>query len=226
MTRAIFFDLGGTLDGGVHWLDRFLALYAQLGMKWPREKIRQAFDKADAKCGPTPMMAEADLSALVRQHVRWQLEALQSRESKLEEALVENFVGPMKAAAAANRQMLAELSEMGLELGVVSNGCGNVARLCQEFGFASYLSVIIDSHRVRLFKPDPAIYLHAAKALGEVPENILMVGDSLERDVRPAKSIGMQTAWLQTDESKHTGEADFELRSLSELPGKLSGVLV
>ena len=217
MVRAIFFDLGGTLDGGVHWLERFLALYADLGVELPREKIRAAFDLAEKNCGRTAAMAEADLPALVRQHVRWQLADLNLTEANLEEALVENFVAPMKLSAAANRQLLAELHEKGLQLGVVSNGCGNVAKMCADFGFAPYLSVIIDSHRVQFFKPDPEIYRHAAEQIGLPPENILMVGDSFERDVRPAKSIGMKTAWLHFDEQDHQAEVDYHLRELADL---------
>ena len=48
MIRAILFDMGGTLDGdGLHWLERFLALYEAFGVELPRESIRDAFDEAE-----------------------------------------------------------------------------------------------------------------------------------------------------------------------------------
>ena len=219
MIGAIFFDMGGTLDGGVHWLERFLALYADFGIELPRETIRRAFDAAELRSTTDHEIAEADLTQMVALHVKWQLAHLQLTDPQLPQRLVEKFVAPMRVAAAENQQLLAELIALGFQLGVVSNGCGNVSKLCADFGYTPYLSVIIDSRRVGLFKPDPAIYIHAANEIGRAPETILMVGDSLERDVRPAKSVGMKTAWLRSAENN---EADYLLRDLSELPGILT----
>jgi FMN phosphatase YigB (HAD superfamily) len=218
--QAIFFDLGGTLDGGVHWLDRFLALYFDLGIELPRERIRQAFDAAEQRSSSDAEIANADLTAMVALHVKWQLEHLHLTEPGLAQRLVEKFVAPMKVAAAANRRLLADLIALGFKLGVVSNGCGNVAKLCADFGYAPYLSVIIDSRRIGLYKPDPAIFIHAAKEIVCEPETILMVGDSFARDVRPAKAVGMKTAWLDNagrEECPEPGLVDFRLRELSEL---------
>ena len=50
----------------------------------------------------------------------------------------------------------------------MSNGCGNVEKLCADFGYTPFLSVIVDSRRVGLFKPDPAIFLHAAENLAAI----------------------------------------------------------
>ena len=48
MIRTILFDMGGTLDGdGLHWLERFVALYRDFGVELPRETIREAFDEAE-----------------------------------------------------------------------------------------------------------------------------------------------------------------------------------
>jgi putative hydrolase of the HAD superfamily len=218
--RTIFFDLGGTLDGGVHWLDRFLALYPDFGIDLPRDTIRQAFDAAERQSASDAEIMEADLATMVTLHVRWQLAHLRLSDPSLTERLVEKFVGPMKIAAAANRQLLAELIGLGFQLGVVSNGCGNVAKLCADFGYAPYLAVIIDSRRVGLYKPDPAIFLHAAKAIGRAPETILMVGDSLARDIQPAKAVGMKTAWLEGSDGAICPDrtlVDFKLRELAEL---------
>ena len=103
----------------------------------------------------------------------------------------------MRKAAADNVKLLANLAQRGFQLGVVSNGCGNVRQLCRDFDYAPYLSIIVDSREVGLFKPDPAIFLHAANQIGGEPASMMMVGDSFQRDVVPAKKIGMQTAWLE-----------------------------
>ena len=50
MIRAVLFDLGGTLDGdGLHWLDRFAAMYADAGVFLPGQRVREAFDEAERR---------------------------------------------------------------------------------------------------------------------------------------------------------------------------------
>jgi choline kinase/predicted HAD superfamily phosphohydrolase YqeG len=139
--------------------------------------------------------------------------------------LVEGFITPVREAAVENARLLATLVERGFELGVVSNGCGNVEKLCADLGYAPYLSVIVDSRRVGFFKPDPAIFHYAAEKVGGDPGTMMMVGDSFERDVAPAKKAGMKTAWLEgavQRECPDSSLVDLRLRRLADLPGALS----
>jgi putative hydrolase of the HAD superfamily len=226
MVRAILFDMGGTLDGdGLHWLDRFVALYASAGAGLPRETLRAAFDHAEGMAATDEDIAGAPLDRMIARHVDWQLARLdRSDDASLRRHLVEGFVGPIRAASADNARLLADLAGRGFRLGVVSNGCGNVEVLCDDLGFAPYLSLVVDSRRVGLYKPDPAIFIYAAARLGVPASDALMVGDSFDRDVRPAKSIGMMTAWLEGPERRPCPEpslADVRLRRLAELPSML-----
>lgn len=226
MIRAILFDLGGTLDGdGLHWLERFFALYQSFGVELPRETIRAAFDEAERKSALDQKIASASLAEMIQLHVNWQLAHLGLHNPALERHLVEGFIAPVRKAAADNAPLLATLVERGFELGVVSNGCGNVEKLCADFGFTPYLSVIVDSRRVGLCKPDPAIFLHAAEKLGGDPGTMMMVGDSFDRDVAPAKKAGMKTAWLEGPTPRECPDpslVDLHLRRLADLPGALS----
>jgi len=225
MIRAVLFDMGGTLDGdGLHWRDRFARLYAEAGVSLPRETLRAAFDDAERRAAMDETMATAGLDAMIDRHVGWQLAHLSIDDARLRRTLAAGFVRPIRGVAAANATLLAGLKARGLRLGVVSNGCGNVDVLCDDLGYAPFLSLIVDSRRVGLFKPDPAIYLYAASSLGLHPWSIMMVGDSLDRDIRPAKTIGMQTAWLEGPVEGLCPEpalADVRLRALADLPGAL-----
>jgi HAD superfamily hydrolase (TIGR01509 family) len=217
MIRAILFDMGGTLDGdGLHWQDRFTALYRDFGVAVSRE----TFDAAESRANKDREIATSDFRQMIEFYVKWQLAHLGLTNAELEKHLISGFIAPARKAAAANAELLAELAERGFTLGVVSNGCGNVDKLCADFGYASFLSVIVDSRRVGLFKPDPAIFAHAAEKLGRAPGEIMMVGDSFDRDIRPAKQIGMKTAWLEGIESRDCPEpslVDLRLRSLADL---------
>src|SRR5262249_25746633 len=110
----------------------------------------------------------------------------------------------------------------GFRLGVISNGCGNTAVLCEELGFAPYLEIILDSTEVRLRKPDTKFFIQAAEALQLEPSEIVMIGDSMERDIQPARSLGMRTAWVTTA-GNEIAEADAILHSLGELIDLLPG---
>jgi putative hydrolase of the HAD superfamily len=222
MIHAVLFDMGGTLDGdGRHWLDRFVQLYASAGVRLPRETIRAAFDAAERHAAVDEPIASAGLDGMIARHVDWQLAHLGLGGDRLRTHLIGSFVGPIRAAAVANRGTLAALAARGLTLGVVSNGCGNVAVLCDELGYSPHLTVIVDSRWVGLFKPDPAIFLHAAGRLAVGPRDVLMVGDSLERDMVPAKAVGMKTAWLGGSDVQRHAAVDVRLRTLGELPAAL-----
>ena len=232
--QVIFFDMGGTLDGdGLHWLDHFEALYARAGIAWPREIRRAAFDDAERRAANDEEIARARLVDMIDRHVAWQFEFLGPARlaeigtwsiDALRARIVGEFVATVREAARANVEMLALLRARGFDLGVVSNGCGNVDVLCEDLGYTPFLSLVVDSRRVGLYKPDPAIYLHAASVMGRAPSSIMMVGDSFERDVRPAKSIGMKTAWLQGPRGGACPDpsvVDITLRVLADLPRAL-----
>ena len=225
MVQGILFDMGGTLDGdGLHWLDRFANLYAKAGVTVAREALRGAFDEAERLAADDDLIGRAPLAEMIDRHVGWQFEHLGFAAPRLRAELVANFVAPVRRAARANVEILAGLKARGFELGVVSNGCGNVDVLCDDLGYAPFLSLVVDSRRAGLFKPDPAIYVYAASRLGLAASSIMMVGDSFDRDIRPAKSIGMRTAWLQGTVGgacPDPAAVDVTLRALSELPAAL-----
>jgi HAD superfamily hydrolase (TIGR01509 family) len=228
MIRAILFDMGGTLDGdGLHWLERFRALYRGFGVELPRESIRRAFDEAERLSATDETIASASFRKMIELHVKWQLAHLGLANPGLQQHLVEGFINPVHEAVAANERLLANLRERGFELGVVSNGCGNVDKLCADFGYSPFLSLIVDSRCVGICKPDPAIYAYAARKLGRVPDEILMVGDSFERDVVPAKQIGMKTAWLHAgalEKCPDRSLVDLPLNRMADLPEALASL--
>jgi len=45
-------------------------------------------------------------------------------------------------------------------------------------------------------KPDPEFFLYALEAVGCAPEDVVMVGDSWEKDVLGARAVGMRAVWF------------------------------
>ena len=219
--RGILFDFGGTLDGdGLHWLDHFCALYRRLGLDFPREQIRAAFDFAESQSLGGEAIREAPLEQMVGQLVVWQFSQLEVMDPELQAEVVRRFAGAIRRVAQRNVRILGELAARGFRLGVISNGCGNTARLCEELGYAPWFDFVLDSTLVGLRKPDPKFHVHAAAQFGLKRSEILMIGDSFERDIKPARSVGMRTVWLHRS-SVSSEEANAVINSLALLPDLL-----
>ncbi len=222
---AVLFDYGGTLDGEAsHWLDRFVELYAEAGVSPPFDQLKTAFYAADEAAHEEPHIVGASLRELMDFHVGVQLGVLAIDDRSLHRRLVESFLSRSEQALSASRALLEDLAGR-FRLGVVSNFYGNVARILDESGIASLLSVIADSSVVGFSKPDVRIFLHAVAALGAAPAEVLHVGDSYERDVCGANAAGLRTAWLVGPNTRAPVEedcvADLQVRSLKELAAVL-----
>ncbi|MFA5975423.1 MAG: HAD family hydrolase [Elusimicrobiota bacterium] len=226
MISAILFDWGGTLDSdGLHWLDRFYEIYSKTDFKdISKPKIKEAFYWADAQAEKDPSIRTAGLREMMDRHVRWQFEKLGLKDPKQAIAVAAAFWKPSERILRRNRRILENLSYHGIRLGIISNFYGNIETLCREFRFFSHLKVILDSAVVGMYKPDPKIFSFALEKLGLPAEQVAFVGDSFERDIVPAKSIGMRTYWLIGDQNKtppSPHQTDGVLCSLEDLPREL-----
>ena len=222
--ETLLFDMGGTLDGRGAWRDRSRRLFLAAGLdRFTHTQYMAAFDYADGQSRCTPQMAQAGLREMVRRHIGWQLEALDVTDAEVARTLVDRFASEVEQAAAVNRRVLATLSERGYRLGLVSNACGNAAVLCAELGYSSVLSAIVDSHCFGRSKPDPAIFRYALDLVRTSPDRAGFVGDSLDRDIRPAKQLGMTTFWVtdRAGNAESNDAADVLLDHVGELPDRL-----
>ena len=92
MISAFLFDFGGTLDAdGLHWLDRFYAIYADIGLpEIPKSLIKEAFYWADEQAERDPGMRVAEFRPMMERHVHWQFQKL-GIESPTMEARAASF---------------------------------------------------------------------------------------------------------------------------------------
>jgi FMN phosphatase YigB (HAD superfamily) len=195
--KAVLFDFGGTLDAeGEHWLDRFFALYEDMGLPIPREEIKKAFYLADARCRSDPEVPALCLRSLVSRHVRLQFSFLGIADNDKERRLAYRFCD-RAAKFLSQRALLFSRMKSRFRIGVVSNFFGNLDRVCTDAGLRPYLDAIVDSGVVGVRKPDPAIFRIALQRIGCEPQHAIFVGDSYERDMMPSMELGMRTVWLK-----------------------------
>ncbi|HVN64836.1 MAG TPA: HAD family hydrolase [Candidatus Binataceae bacterium] len=235
----LLFDFGGTLDGATHWLDRFLSQYRAAGFEIRREELDPAFDFATRTgYGATRIVTRFGLVDLVRFLVGHQFEYLrrsgpESIRASLEragapgrhravETVTTSFVRETKSGMEQSRTVLAALKPR-YKMGVVSNFYGNLDRILSEARLDRFFSAVIDSSRAGVFKPEPAIFKAALDKLRIGAESAAMIGDSLGKDIAPAKGLGMRTVWMCTDARRKGSpgdtEADFVIDTLSAVAG-------
>ena len=80
-----------------------------------------------------------------------------------------------------------------------SNFYGNLTEVLKEFQLDGLFQDVVESAVVGIRKPDVRIYELALRSLGgvEAAADVVVVGDSLKNDIRPARQIGCQTIWLK-----------------------------
>ena len=108
------------------------------------------------------------------------------------------------------------LKERGYKLGIIANTITETEIpdwMCAA-GVAECFDTVILSSKVRLRKPDPAIYLLAARCIGSMPENCAYVGDNPVRDVEGAVDAGYGAMVLFED----AGTADREGKAPTVMP--------
>ena len=127
------------------------------------------------------------------------------------------------------KETLTTLKNSGLKLGIVSNtfvnGCSLEKHLEQE-GILDFFTVRLYSYEFDFRKPDTRIFKIAAERVGEAMENILYVGDRIDKDIRPAIKSGMQAVLKNayTNAGKKPPKGTWKINYLSELPSLIEKI--
>lgn len=82
---------------------------------------------------------------------------------------------------------------------------------------SDYFDQIIISENVGVNKPDPAIFQHALDVSGAKKEESLMIGDSIEADVRGALGFGMDAIFFNALGIKKPDDVPVQISGLKEL---------
>lgn len=93
-------------------------------------------------------------------------------------------------------EVLAALQARGYRIGIIANQAAGTADRLRAWGLLTHIDLVVASAEVGVAKPDPAIFRMALEQAGCQPQEAVMVGDRLDNDIAPAKSVGMRTVWL------------------------------
>jgi putative hydrolase of the HAD superfamily len=121
------------------------------------------------------------------------------------------------------KETLTVLKELGLKLGIVSNTFVNAYSLdkhLQQLGILDFFPVRLYSYEFDFRKPDARIFRAAAEKIGEMLENIMFVGDKINKDIKTSAKIGMKAVLkaAYTNAGKKTPKGAWKINNLAELP--------
>ena len=214
MTAGYIFDYGGTLDtGGQHWGQVLWHAYERYQVPVTEVQFREAYVYAERTLGRNPVIRpDFTFRQTLETKLRLQQEYLKVENEKYWQTILDDLYERTKTMTAQSREVLLQLKDHGLPMVLVSNFYGNMHTVLHEFGFDGLFHKVIESAVVGIRKPDPRIFLLGVEALGLKPEEVTVVGDSLDKDIMPAHEAGCQTIWLRGEgwtSASHNGDCPY-----------------
>ena len=212
---AILFDYGATLDTfGQHWGMVIWHGYEHLGIPVTEAQYRDAYVYGERTLGSKDIIQPTDtFLTTLKVKIDLQFDFLRDSGAWLPEsgertarhdALVEYLYSGLQRNMSHTRQILSQLRDRGIPMALVSNFYGNVETVLEEMQIRDFFCDVIESAQVGIRKPDPRLYALGVEALRKnvMPRqmqesDVLVVGDSISKDILPAKSLGCKTAWFK-----------------------------
>lgn len=203
MLKGYIFDYGGTLDtGGQHWGKVIWHAYERQQVPVSEEAFRDAYVHAERTLGRNPIIQpDFTFYKTIETKIRIQLEYLQEKNdvssvSSYLKPLTDSLYEATVKETAKSREVLLQLKQQ-YPMVLVSNFYGNIATVLQEFKLDGIFDKIIESAVVGVRKPDPQIFTLGVEALGMQPDEVVVVGDSMDKDIIPAGKAGCHTVWFK-----------------------------
>ena len=175
--RLIIFDLFGTLIFSIEKIKKedFFAFYRKIGIKLETEEDIKSFINLF-----TQLMTEAknwqDLSKKLLEKVIEK--PVQETINKLADFFEENIVYQLY-------DDVKEIIALPCRKAILTTAA---PFLFSNFGLEKYFEIFTPKE-TKFLKPDPRAFLAVLNKLKVRPEEILMIGDEIERDLIPAKTL-------------------------------------
>ncbi len=158
------------------------------------------------------------------QNESWRLALLHYdiEDTSFAENLAASFMIDRKARHEVYPDAIPALKQLrgSYNLGLLTNGAPDVQqKKIQGSRLASYFNKIIISGDFGVGKPDPIIFKIALDQLSATPDTTMMIGNSLNSDIKGANESGITSVWLNRDNitpNKHI-IPNLEIKTLLEL---------
>jgi sugar-phosphatase len=181
MFRAAIFDMDGTLvDSEAYWRLAQQQVFGAVGI--------HITDEMSAVTAPLSPRQVTEHWYSVRP---WAEPSFEQMEAAVIERVAEQLQEQCRALPGV-REILEHCAQMGWRVALASNSPGRLCHLVlRQLGIARHFDAVVSVDDVERGKPDPDIYLLAARRLGVDPGECLAFEDSLT-GVRAAHAAGMR----------------------------------
>ncbi|GHV50279.1 hypothetical protein FACS1894181_10630 [Bacteroidia bacterium] len=226
--KGIIFDYGATIDtNGVHWAEVIWQAYGNLQIPVAKEDFRNAYVHGERTLATNRLVnPKHNFWHVLRMKAQAQVDWLEANGH-----LAPSVACPAKIAdwcyayaqIATNtaRPLLKKLSEK-YPLILVTNFYGNINAVLEDFYLRDFFSIVVESAIAGVRKPNPEIFRTGVEKAGLTPGEVVVIGDSYDKDIAPAATIGCPTIWLKnTGWTAPQGDetADLTISRFEELEG-------
>ena len=201
--KGIIFDYGGTLDSrGVHWSEVLWQGYQLARVPIDKETFRNAYVEAErALARERIILPQDNFHSLLRKKVALEIGFLPEQQDNLTAAKWTEQIADYcdNAARTCINEALPVLEKLHLKypMMLVSNFYGNIDEVLRDYNIRHLFKGIIESAVVGVRKPNPTLFNLGVDALEMSPDEVLVVGDSLRKDIEPAERLGCHALWLK-----------------------------
>lgn len=203
--KGIIFDYGGTIDSrGDHWSEVIWRAFCQENVNVDKQIFRDAYVYAERELAKVRhIMPDDNFLVLLQKKMRIEMQWLadngfisQNEADKKAPLVARRCYDAARECVDEARPVLEKLHD-AYPMVLVSNFYGNVEAVLTDFGLRHLFKAVIESAVVGVRKPDPQIFRLGVDALGLQPYQVVVVGDSMKKDILPAESIGCHVAWIK-----------------------------
>jgi putative hydrolase of the HAD superfamily len=201
--KGIIFDYGGTLDSrGVHWSEVLWNGYQQAGVPIDKEIFRNAYVEGErALARERIILPQDNFLTLLRKKVELEISFLPEQpDNPTRLSWIDSIATYCDNAAQScineAKPVLEKLHER-YPMMLVSNFYGNIDEVLRDYGIRHLFKGIIESAVVGVRKPNPTLFRLGVDALELRPDEVLVVGDSLNKDIQPSEALGCHVLWLK-----------------------------
>ena len=227
MIKGYIFDYGGTLDtGGHHWGKVIWHAYERQQVPVDEALFREAYVYGERTLGKNPIIQpDFTFRQTLEKKLQLQMEYMETKCGEMIcgqylQAVLNDLYTHTQNETRKSREVLLRLRKQ-YPMVLVSNFYGNIETVLKEFGLDGIFLQIIESAVVGVRKPDPRIFTLGVEALGLPAAEVMVVGDSIDKDIIPASKAGCQTVWFKgegwTNDPVDESAADKVITALNQI---------
>ena len=146
------------------------------------------------------------------------------KRDQLMEIATQNWLFTPNDLYQDSKACIHEFKSMGVKIGIVANQPASVVNSLKSDQIYDLIDFLGVSAIVGIEKPDKAIFELAIAKLATPANEIIHIGNRIDTDVLPAKSLGMKTVWVRRGEANPNPtpadlkQADLTVDNLTNLP--------